>query len=194
MSFKKNPSHVPGTRTIPAPPQPPGRRPLRHQKHFFGPVIKDSDVTPTHHTHCLPDTLPQSDQPYTSQELPLLSSGYKTVEQPVPLEILQQAIDNQEEIPRIGFRLEGLCTSSQLNVYHFSRTYIVYNVIYDVTSFWDFTRLLWIFLNRAQGLKEPEKIMNLAGPPPRHYILYYHYKFIPVIIDIIIRQLIHSLT
>ena len=178
MSFKKNPSHVPGTRTIPAPPQPPGRRPLRHQKHFFGPVIKDSDVIPTHHTHCLPDTLPQSDQPYTSQELPLLSSGYKTVEQPVPLEILQQAIDNQEEIPRIGFRLEGLCTSSQLNVYHFSLTY-VYNMIHDVTSFWDFTRLLWIFLNWAQGLKEPEKIMNLAGPPPRHYPLYLPLKVHP---------------
>lgn len=107
MSFKKNPGQVPGTRTIPAPPSAPGKKPLMHQKHFFGPVLPDSDYLPANHRACLPETLPQTDRSYTQQTLPLISSGYKTVMQSISPEALQHAVEAGEEVPLIGYRLEG---------------------------------------------------------------------------------------
>ena len=108
MSFKKIPGHVPGTRTIPAPPAVPGKKPLLYQKHFFGPVLENSDYLPANHKHCLPETLPETDRIYTQLSLPLISSGYKTISQPVSPETLQKALEANEEVPRVGFRIEGL--------------------------------------------------------------------------------------
>lgn len=105
MVPKKLPGKVPGTRSIPPLPAPPGRRPIVHQKTFFGAVVKDK--SPAGHALCQPETLPEMDLVYTSNSLPLLTSGYRSLDQPVTNEALLRALENNEEIKRIPFRLEG---------------------------------------------------------------------------------------
>lgn len=62
MSLKKQPGQVPGTRTIPPPPEPPGRLVRMEAKEMFGPMVKDPGFTPGSHHQCLPDTLPHTDK------------------------------------------------------------------------------------------------------------------------------------
>lgn len=107
MSFKKIPGHVPGTRTIPAPPPVPGRRPLLCQKYFFGPVLADLDYLPANHKECVPTTLPETDRSYTHLTFPLISSGYKTVSRPTEVDVTQKVLESADEVPRVGFRIEG---------------------------------------------------------------------------------------
>ncbi|XP_067946225.1 uncharacterized protein [Watersipora subatra] len=107
MTFKKIPGHVPGTRTIPAPPPLPGRKPLLHQKQFFGPVVGDTDESPTNHKHCIPETLPEMDRSYTHLALPLISSGYRTLTQPLSAEQLKRALIESDEVPHTNYRITG---------------------------------------------------------------------------------------
>lgn len=108
MAPKKNPGKVPGTRTIPLPPQPPGRKQILHQSYYFGPIVNDSDYEPINHKSCLPSTLPETNMEYMHDSLPLVTSGYKSCDHPLPAELILRAIENNEEIPRIPYRIVGM--------------------------------------------------------------------------------------
>lgn len=97
MTLKKVPGQVPGTRTYPAPPDPPGRRPLMHQRYFFGPMILSSEEVADNRI-----------VEQTPQLLPALSFKHEHIpESSLPIDYLRISQDSSGEVPRIAFRLKG---------------------------------------------------------------------------------------
>lgn len=109
MTLKKVPGQVPGTRTYPAPPEPPGRRPLLHQRYFFGPVVISTDeVAGTQ----------QMNQVSGHERLPVLPFKQQISDSPIPHELLHISVEGIEEVPKIAFRLEGEYVTIHITAMH----------------------------------------------------------------------------